>query len=220
KMDPFSYYMDYEYLAPGIITGIIGWLAGIFIFGMAVTALTVVAKWFLYEKAGRAGWSAVIPFYTDYILYEITWGEGFLFFLHFIPIAGLVFDILTRVKLAGAFGKSGGWAVGLVFLNPIFISIMAFDKTVLYKGVPDGRGGWAPNEASGANQSYQNPYQNGYQPPYEGANSNAEQDCRQESPQNGAYYYGQPAPRETHCPACGELLENNEKFCPKCGQKQ
>lgn len=37
-----------------------------------------------------------------------------------------VLSILTYVRMARAFGKGGGFAVGLIFLSPIFVPILAF----------------------------------------------------------------------------------------------
>lgn len=49
-------------------------------------------------------------------------------------IAGIVLSILCNVKLAGAFGQGGGFAVGLIFLGAIFSCILAFDKRITYVG--------------------------------------------------------------------------------------
>lgn len=43
-------------------------------------------------------------------------------------IAAIVIGIINTVKLAKAFGKSGGFAVGLLFLSIIFCCILAFGK--------------------------------------------------------------------------------------------
>ena len=43
-------------------------------------------------------------------------------------IATLVIGIINTVKLAKAFGKGGGFAVGLIFLSIIFYCILAFGK--------------------------------------------------------------------------------------------
>ena len=43
-------------------------------------------------------------------------------------IATLVIGITNTVKLAKAFGKGGGFAVGLIFLSIIFYCILAFGK--------------------------------------------------------------------------------------------
>ena len=103
--------------------------------GLAVGVLAIVALWKIFEKAGEPGWAAIIPFYNIYTLFKITWGNGWKFLLLLIPIANIVFLILTMVKLAKAFGKSGGFAVGLIFLSVIFYCILAFDQSQ-YLGVP------------------------------------------------------------------------------------
>ena len=77
-----------------------------------------------FTKAGKPGWAAIVPFYNLYILFEITWGNGLLFLLMLIPIVNSIVAIITMVKLAKAFGKGGGFAVGLIFLSLIFILIL------------------------------------------------------------------------------------------------
>jgi hypothetical protein len=102
---------------------------------LAIAVLGIVAMWKIFEKAGEPGWAAIIPFYNLYVLFKITWGSGWKFLLLLIPIANIVFMIITMVKLAKAFGKSGGFAVGLIFLSIIFYCILAFDQSQ-YQGVP------------------------------------------------------------------------------------
>lgn len=105
------------------------------VLSLAVAVLGIVAMWKIFEKAGEPGWAAIIPFYNVYVLFKITWGNGWKFLFLLIPIANLVFAIITMVKLAKAFGKSGGFAVGLIFLSIIFYCILAFDSST-YLGVP------------------------------------------------------------------------------------
>ena len=65
-------------------------------------------------------------------------------------IAALVMNILCCVGLSHAFGKGAGFACGLIFLNVIFICIIAFNKNIVYVG-------------DGYNNNYYNPYgSNGY----------------------------------------------------------
>lgn len=59
-------------------------------------------------------------------------------------IASIVIGIINTVKLAKAFGKGGGFAVGLIFLSIIFYCILAFGKAQ-YIG-PEGN---AKEEAAG-----------------------------------------------------------------------
>ena len=67
-----------------------------------------------------------MPIYNTYVLFKITWGSGWFFLLLLIPIVNIVILIITYVKMARVFGRSGGFAVGLIFLNLIFMLILAF----------------------------------------------------------------------------------------------
>ena len=58
-------------------------------------------------------------------------------------IAMLVMTVLLMVlefklysRLARGFGKGTGFAFGLLFLNPIFMMILGFDKSQYYKFIP------------------------------------------------------------------------------------
>lgn len=159
------------------------------IISLALGVLLIVAMWMIFKKAGKPGWAAIVPFYNIYVMYEITWGSGWRFLMLLIPIYNIILAIQTQVKLAKAFGKSGGFAVGLIFLPYVFDPILAFDRSV-YLGVP-GKGsngsraqreGYAPNTGS-----YQQPRQ------------------------------PEPEFRVTFCPNCGAKV-NGGKFCENCGK--
>ena len=103
------------------------------IISIVATVFSIIVMWKLFEKAGKPGWASIVPFYNLYVFFEITWGNGWLFLLillSIIPIVGsiafCVIMIITMVKLAKVFGKSGGFAVGLIFLSLIFEAILAF----------------------------------------------------------------------------------------------
>jgi len=121
-----DYNFDYSYYQPR---------PGMSLLGIALGVLAIVALWKIFEKAGEPGWAAIIPFYNAYVLFKITWGSGWMFLLMLIPVVNIVIAIIAMVKLAKAFGKSGGFAVGLIFLSVIFLSILAFDQSQ-YLGVP------------------------------------------------------------------------------------
>ena len=92
----------------------------------AIGILSLVAFWFIFEKFGEPGWKAVIPFYNTYIWYKYTWGCGWYFLFLFVPIA---------IKTAKAFGHDGGFAVGLIFLPPVFLLILGLNED-RYLGYP------------------------------------------------------------------------------------
>ncbi len=201
-------------LLSSILSLIVGIWAACIIPALAIAAVIIVAKWKLFQKAGQDGWAAVVPYYCDYVLYEITWGKGLYFLFTFIPFAGIVFHILTMIKLSKAFGKGGGWACGLIFLFPIFFCIMGFSKEYEYKGIPNPDGSFQTKAQN--QQGYQNPYSQ----PYGGsAQGNYQQQGSQSNPQ---YTYARPEqpPMQKFCPYCGAAMDGNAKFCPKCGQQQ
>ena len=124
-IDYYSYYYEYRTPASPLAT----------IISLALGVLLIVAMWMIFKKAGKPGWAAIVPFYNIYVEYEITWGSGWRFLLLLIPIYNIILAIQTQVKLAKAFGKSGGFAVGLIFLPYVFNPILAFDGST-YLGVP------------------------------------------------------------------------------------
>ena len=100
--------------------------------GYAITAITL---WRLFEKAGEEGWKGIIPFYNIFILFKITWGNGWKMLFLLIPLFNIYVIIKTCINTARAFGKGGWFAVGLIFLSPIFGLILAFSDCE-YLGVP------------------------------------------------------------------------------------
>ncbi len=111
--------------------------AAIFIPLIIVWILLIIAQWKIFEKAGYEGWKAIIPFYNMYILTEISGQNGWLFLLCLIPgVGALIWEILVAIKLAPAFGKDTGFAIGLIFLGPIFQMILGFGQAEYVLGKP------------------------------------------------------------------------------------
>ena len=96
------------------------------VISLAIGVLLIIAMWKIFVKAGKPGWAYLIPFYNTYCLYDIAWGNGWLFLLGFVPCVNFVVMIMVYIKLAKAFGKGTGFGIGLLFLAPIFISILGF----------------------------------------------------------------------------------------------
>ena len=97
---------------------------------LVVYILVVIAMWKVFTKAGKPGWASLIPVYNMVVMYQIVGLNPWLLLLYLIPvvnwIAALVLSIMQNVKLAKVFGKSTGFAIGLIFLNPIFLLILGF----------------------------------------------------------------------------------------------
>lgn len=120
--------------------------------GIAMYVISAIAYWQIFKKAGEKGWKALIPVYNSYIIYKISWKtsmfwimlildivyvvlaginvsaqSGVLAFLMYaVYIAVLVIGIISIHKLSKAFGHGVGFTLGLIFLSPIFILILAF----------------------------------------------------------------------------------------------
>lgn len=94
-----------------------------------------VALWKIFEKAGKPGWAALIPIYNTWVFCEILWpNQKVLYFVLFlIPFVNVVIGILSVFRLAKAFDKGIGFALGLLFLYPIFILILGFSDST-YQG--------------------------------------------------------------------------------------
>ena len=115
--------------------------------------LDVIAKWRIYNKTGEPGWKSLIPIYNIYVLFKRVWRTGYFWMMVLgalvvgvataLGTAGtavsamtalasvaqllvLILNIMFNVKLARSFGKGVGFAIGLIFLNPIFMLILGF----------------------------------------------------------------------------------------------
>lgn len=197
-----DYYDYYSYSSPPAYNPVFT------IISLVLCVFVLVCMWIIFRKAGKPGWAAIVPFYNLYVLFDITWGSGMRFLLLLIPIYNIILSIQTQVRLAKAFGKSGGFAAGLVFLPYIFIPLLAFGKET-YQGVPVKA---APYQ--------NNPYQQG------GYSQQPQQFQYAAPPQQPQQYAApqQPAPQQPEtetrtsafCPRCG-VKSSGEKFCQNCG---
>lgn len=119
----------------------------LFIFVILILALILVSSWKIFEKAGKQGWQAIVPYYNTYVLYEILhikeWfplylvaTSVFLFFGGTIEtLANFVLfglSVYSNILLAKAFDKEIGFTIGLIFLPFIFYPILAFGDSKYY----------------------------------------------------------------------------------------
>ena len=109
----------------------------------------------MFQKAGKSGWKAFVPFYKDFVCFQLAWNtKSFWLYLiaslliYFMPgsdylIAGLVvwvcmiICLVLAVKLnnriAKSFGKNKGWGV-LLFFFPFVVSLILGYGKVEYIG--------------------------------------------------------------------------------------
>ena len=99
---------------------------------IALSVFQIICYWRVFEKAGVPGWKSLIPIYNTYVLCDLVWGEGLKMFLFLIPIANIYFSIRLYLSFAKVFCKDVGFGIGLMFLQPIFVGILAFDSSSYY----------------------------------------------------------------------------------------
>lgn len=90
------------------------------------TILIIASWWKMFGKAGQPGWGAIIPIYNLYLMLEIARKPTWWLVLYFIPVVNFVISIIVYVAVAETFGKSAGFAVGLIFLPYVFFPILGF----------------------------------------------------------------------------------------------
>ena len=90
---------------------------------------SIICRWKMFQKAGLPGWWAIIPFYNIFLRFKMAGMSGWWVLSLLIAPVFLIAFIVSFFKVAKNFGKSGWFWLGLWFLNPIFIGILAFDKS-------------------------------------------------------------------------------------------
>ena len=121
--------------------------------------LQIIANWCIFTKAGEAGWKSIIPVYGDYVSYRIAWQTSYFWIalilsfaisiitqiigpdggnfltttlLALLRLGSFVISVMYSVKLSRAFGHGIGFAIGLIFLQPIFLLILGFSGDRYY----------------------------------------------------------------------------------------
>jgi len=136
---------------------LVGFFSILVFISLILLVIYILAYWFILSKAGEPGWKALIPFYSTYTVFKLTWNtKMFALYMglavitnilvwmggtaaasYLFSLGTMVVSILSCVKLGLSFGKGPGFIIGLVFLNPIFLLILAFDGS-RYLG-PEGK---------------------------------------------------------------------------------
>lgn len=99
------------------------------IVSLALSIAAIAALWKIFTKAGKPGWAAIIPIYNIIVLFQIVGLNPLMVLLFLVPIANIIISIMVELRLAKAFGKGVGFALGLMFLGPIFYMILGFGSS-------------------------------------------------------------------------------------------
>lgn len=107
--------------AGGAIVGLL-----ILVIELGIAAAMIAGLWKLFVKAGQPGWAAIVPIYNTYVMTQIVGRPILWFILTFIPCVNFVAMVLIMIDLAKSFGKSTGYAIGMILLPFVFIPMLGF----------------------------------------------------------------------------------------------
>ena len=111
------------------------------VFGLAVTVFYVYCMWRIFAKAGEPGWASLIPVYNTLVQLQVIQRPWWWLLLMLVPGVNFVIAVVIVFDLAKVFGKENGFAIGLLFLAPIFIPIMALGDAEYVGRLPAGETG-------------------------------------------------------------------------------
>lgn len=84
----------------------------------------------VFVKAGKPAWTAFVPIYNGWVLFEIAGKPGWWVLSSFIPLLAAVLYLIASLELAKRFGKGSGFGVLALWFFPIVgYIILAFDDS-------------------------------------------------------------------------------------------
>jgi len=100
---------------------------GVTVLYVLIVLLILVSLWLIIRKAGRLGVSQIIPIWNVIEWVRIS-GKPlwWVVLILLIPIVNIVMLIIVWIAICKAFGKSGAWVLGIIFLPFIFLPLLAF----------------------------------------------------------------------------------------------
>lgn len=93
---------------------------------LLIIVFSLVCTWKIFSKAGRKGWESLIPIWNTIVMFKIAKLSPWWILAMLIPFVNFIICIYLYIKLAQAFNKGVGFAIGLIFLSIIFFPILAF----------------------------------------------------------------------------------------------
>lgn len=116
--------------------------------------IQIIAYWRIFTKAGQPGWKSIVPVLSQYTAFKIAWKPSMFLAALIITAADVIFITLASLfaeltfilmwlimltsaatlimyvafthKLSRAFRHGVGFTLGLLFLQPIFMPVLAF----------------------------------------------------------------------------------------------
>lgn len=112
-----------------------------FVFQLIVGLLSLASLWIIFQKAGIAGWKAIVPIYNFYKLLHLVGKPGWWLLLLLVPLVNIIVALYVTHLVSLSFGKDLPFTLGLVFLPFVFYPILAFGDAQYQGDVSLGREG-------------------------------------------------------------------------------
>ncbi len=106
-----------------------GWAIGglaVILITLAIYIILIIGNWKVFSKAGKPGWTSIIPILNTLQLIDIAGLPAWYFIGYFIPVVDIVLMFYINIRVAKAFGKGTGFGVLLTILNPLFVLVLGF----------------------------------------------------------------------------------------------
>lgn len=118
--------MEYSNYSSDSVSILLGIMGTFFVFYLVALFLIIAGMWKTFQKAGKPGWAAIIPFYNIYVMIEIVGKPTIWLLWCLLPCVNFVFGIWLTNLISKSFGKEEGFTVGLILLSFIFWPILGF----------------------------------------------------------------------------------------------
>lgn len=100
-----------------------------------LTAVSLYGLFLLFRKAGKQGWEAIVPFYREYILAQLTGRPTWWVFLLLVPIVNIFIFYGLYLDFVKSFGKQRFWENAAAVVVPfIVLPLWGRDPSVKYLG--------------------------------------------------------------------------------------
>ena len=126
---------------------------GVLLLVSPIIILSLAGYWKLFQKAGRHGWEALIPIYSDYVMLKLSGRPVWWLIWLFIPYINIIVSIGIYIAFIKSYGKFTfrEQAAGIV-LGFIYLPKWGFDKKTKYLG-PSASTGFKNEYPQSSNKS-------------------------------------------------------------------
>jgi hypothetical protein len=89
----------------------------------------------VFTKAGRSRWAAFVPIYNLIVLLQIAGRPAWWVLFTPVPVVNVVLGARLGIALADRFNRGRLFGLGLFFLGPLFLPLLAFSN-LSYRKAP------------------------------------------------------------------------------------